>query len=60
MEYRDFAPLRSERSYNYDLSLVRGQKVAKRALEIAVAGGHNILLAGPPGTGKNLLARYDV
>ncbi len=57
VEYRDFAALRSERSYNYDLSLVRGQKVAKRALEIAVAGGHNILLAGPPGTGKTLLAR---
>ncbi len=39
------------------MALVRGQKIAKRALEIAVAGGHNLLLAGPPGTGKTLLAR---
>ncbi len=57
VERRNFAVTRSKQSYNYDLSFVRGQKVAKRALEIAVAGGHNILLAGPPGTGKTLLAR---
>ncbi len=54
---KSFSATRGERSYNYDLSLVKGQKVAKRALEIAVAGGHNILLSGPPGTGKTLLAR---
>ncbi len=36
---------------------IRGQAQAKRALEVAVAGGHNILLVGPPGTGKTLLAR---
>jgi magnesium chelatase family protein len=38
-----------------DMSEVRGQHFARRAVEIAVAGGHNLLLAGPPGTGKTML-----
>lgn len=54
---RSYVAARAASSYNCDLSLVRGQKVAKRALEIAVAGGHNILLSGTPGTGKTMLAR---
>ena len=40
-----------------DLALIHGLHHAKRALEIAAAGGHNLLLTGPPGTGKSLLAR---
>lgn len=54
---RDNLNLGEDLIFDYDFSQIKGQEMAKRALEIAAAGGHNILLKGPPGAGKTMLAR---
>ena len=57
MPEEDISLLFEDENYEMDMAYVKGQEFVKRALEIAASGAHNILLSGPPGSGKTLLAR---
>lgn len=57
VEYSEYVSREAANKYGVDMSDVKGQTAAKRALEIAVAGGHNLLMCGPPGAGKTMLAK---
>ena len=56
-EQLPYAKLLADQPTENDLQFVKGQKIARKALEVAAAGGHNLLMVGVPGSGKTMLAR---